>query len=315
VRPAPGSLRLVHVAFQDAQGPHAWLPAPLGLGEEVHVQLLREAGEGLEAVWRLAFGPAETQVSSVPSDAELAAALSRQRVALAADLRARGWGIVDGFLHGAEADGAHLQLRRWWAEGRLEPWIKKVVCDEYVYMDTRGVVAPARSGWRGDVFVQGGPLAEGLRPAHRRVSRLIEELGNCVPELGGFLEVEDPMLAVFPGGGTQYARHFDSAGSHGRVCTAILYLNPFWRKEHGGELRMYPEVPGLAGSECQEAEAHGLLEHAEPEGGEASVTLAPVHGRLAVFLCGERNAHEVLRAWRPRMAVTWWIKRVSLSPC
>jgi len=43
------------------------------------------------------------------------------------------------------------------------------------------------------------------------------------------------------GGGACFPIHVDSEESvDGRRLTAILYLNPGWRPEHGGHLRLYP---------------------------------------------------------------------------
>lgn len=280
------------------------LPAPFQIDGELDASVVSlEVEEDEHPAWHVRVC---TSDHVAPACTDVAEVLALQRLELAESLNARGWGLIDGFLRGAEADDVHLFMRNWWATGKLEPWKKKVVCDEYVYMDTRGVVAPAGTGWRGDVFTQGGPLPPGLQPVQERLGRLVQDLGMSLPQLGGMLEVENPMLATFPGGGTRYARHFDSAGSTRRVCTAILYLNPFWRRGHGGQLRIFPELPGGGGDAFVELGA-------TPEG-ERTATLDPLHGRLVVFLCDERNAHEVLASWRPRMAITWWIRRMKVGP-
>merc|ERR1712137_1101135 len=99
------------------------------------------------------------------------------------------------------------------------------------------------------------------------------------------------MLAIYPGDGARYARHFDSMaegkGSNGRVLTCMLYLNPFWSEFDGGQLRLL----------------HGLHDEG-PENILADV--APVHGRLAVFLCESRCPHEVLPSLYERVSVTIW---------
>jgi SM-20-related protein len=91
-------------------------------------------------------------------------------------------------------------------------------------------------------------------------------------------------VAWYPGGGARYARHRDvfrhaAAGPRRRV-TAIVYLNPGWRPEDGGLLRLHV--------------------------GQAPVDVAPAAGRLVVFL-SERVEHEVLQARASRLAVTAWL--------
>ncbi|CAE8695536.1 unnamed protein product, partial [Polarella glacialis] len=108
-----------------------------------------------------------------------------------------------------------------------------------------------------------------------------------VKELQGVQVTQgQPMLAVYPGDGARYGRHLDASadrGDNGRVLTMILYLNPFWREEHGGSLRLFESLGDKAGTE-----------------------VSPLHGRLLGFLCKDRCPHEVLPAWADRGAVTVW---------
>ncbi len=83
--------------------------------------------------------------------------------------------------------------------------------------------------------------------------------------------------------GSFYRRHFDAfRGGGNRVVSSVLYLNPDWGDDHGGELVI-----------------HGA-------GGEA-LRVAPRFGTLAVFL-SEEIEHEVLPASRPRYSVTGWFR-------
>jgi SM-20-related protein len=87
-------------------------------------------------------------------------------------------------------------------------------------------------------------------------------------------------LARYAGSGERYVRHRDAfAGPGNRRVTAILYLNPGWRPDHGGLLRLHVE--------------------------ERPVDLEPMLDRLVVFL-SERIEHEVLPAYAPRYAATAW---------
>jgi SM-20-related protein len=99
---------------------------------------------------------------------------------------------------------------------------------------------------------------------------------------GAYLGLDrfDVQAAWYPGGGARYVRHRDAfPGQGNRRLTAICYLNPDWRPEHGGALRLYLE------------------------GGALDVE--PRLDRLVVFL-SERVEHEVLPAFAPRLAATAW---------
>jgi SM-20-related protein len=70
-----------------------------------------------------------------------------------------------------------------------------------------------------------------------------------------------------------------------RTLSCILYLNPNWRPEDGGALRIYtdPEDPGR-------------FFEVEPRG-----------GTLATFLSA-RFEHEVMPCTRERLSLTGWLK-------
>ncbi|WP_035055691.1 2OG-Fe(II) oxygenase [Andreprevotia chitinilytica] len=90
-------------------------------------------------------------------------------------------------------------------------------------------------------------------------------------------------LAVYPEG-SFYARHIDQHRNQDtRVITVVLYLNPDWRDEHGGELRLYLD--------------DGTHRDIRPEA-----------GKLVVFM-SDRFEHEVLPAKRERWSLTGWYRR------
>jgi SM-20-related protein len=64
--------------------------------------------------------------------------------------------------------------------------------------------------------------------------------------------------------------------------TAIVYLNPAWKREDGGQLRL----------------------HVDPV-----QDVDPVLDRLVVFL-SEKVPHEVLPSFAPRFAATAWFRAV-----
>ena len=68
-----------------------------------------------------------------------------------------------------------------------------------------------------------------------------------------------------------------------RSVTAIMYLNPDWKQEHGGCLRV------------------------ELEDGKGATDVAPSFGRVVLFDC-RRMVHEVLPSYAEgRWAMTAWI--------
>ncbi len=90
-------------------------------------------------------------------------------------------------------------------------------------------------------------------------------------------------LAHYPAGSSGYARHLDAfRGGANRLLTAIYYLNPAWRPEHGGELALYL-----------------------PSG---EIRVEPVSNRLLVFLA-EEIEHAVLPVHASRLALTAWFHR------
>lgn len=85
----------------------------------------------------------------------------------------------------------------------------------------------------------------------------------------------------------RYARHRDRfRDDDARVLSSVLYLNPGWREEDGGALRLY--LP----SDSQ----------------YPHVDIYPEAGTLVLFLSAEFE-HEVLPANRERLSVAGWFRR------
>jgi SM-20-related protein len=76
--------------------------------------------------------------------------------------------------------------------------------------------------------------------------------------------------------------------------TAIYYVNPGWRPEDGGALRLHAQ--GTDGADATDAATSA-----------EAVDLAPLLDRLIVFL-SERVEHEVLPTKSTRWAVTAWFR-------
>ena len=91
--------------------------------------------------------------------------------------------------------------------------------------------------------------------------------------------------------GAFYKKHIDAfdIGQRNRVLSTVLYLNPAWCAENGGEMVIYGESDG-----------------------EVIEVVQPLYGRLAVFL-SERFPHEVLPTATTRYSIAGWF-RVSNPP-
>ena len=89
--------------------------------------------------------------------------------------------------------------------------------------------------------------------------------------------------ALYPPG-ARYARHRDRfRDDDARVLSSVLYLNPDWREEYGGQLRLY--LPQ-----------------------NIHVDIYPNGGTLVLFLSADFE-HEVLSATRERLSIAGWFRR------
>ena len=86
--------------------------------------------------------------------------------------------------------------------------------------------------------------------------------------------------------GAFYRRHLDAfaGGGSKRVLSTVLYLNPNWGADDGGEMVLYSENDQNVIARVQ-----------------------PCYGRLAVFL-SERFPHEVLATRRTRYSIAGWFR-------
>lgn len=95
-------------------------------------------------------------------------------------------------------------------------------------------------------------------------------------------------LACFPAG-AHYKAHLDRhRESEARLVSAIVYLNPDWTADDGGELRIYTD---------REAAVKG-----------PHLDVVPEFGKLVLFLSGD-FWHEVLPSRRERHSLTGWFRR------
>lgn len=145
----------------------------------------------------------------------------------------------------------------------------------------RGPQQQIDEGIRGDKI----QWLDGRSVLQRRYLDLMEGLRLQLNRqlLLGLFEYESMFALYEPGQG--YGKHWDNfRGTSDRMLTSILYLNPDWQADDGGELVIYdPQERELA-------------------------TLQPTMGRLVCFL-SEEFPHQVLPARRKRGSVTGWFRR------
>lgn len=111
----------------------------------------------------------------------------------------------------------------------------------------------------------------------KRMDELIQYVNQTL-----FLSLKDfeVHMTIYPVG-SYYKRHLDQfkKDDHRKLST-ICYLNEDWKKEHGGQLRIYL-----------------------PDG---TRDILPIAGRLVCFR-SDQLEHEVLPATRERLSLTGWI--------
>ena len=91
-------------------------------------------------------------------------------------------------------------------------------------------------------------------------------------------------FALYPEGAF-YRTHYDSfRGAASRIVSLVLFLNPDWQPEHGGELVLYAD--------------DRTTERAR---------IDPIDGRLVLFL-SEEIPHEVRPTHAPRRSVAGWYR-------
>jgi len=103
------------------------------------------------------------------------------------------------------------------------------------------------------------------------------------------------------GEGAFYKKHLDAfktpEESHlpKRLLSSVLYLNRDWGNEDGGELLLYPPQ-----------------DENTPEDIQPLAVVAPLYGRLVVFLSDE-FPHEVALARRERQSIAGWFRSQGLA--
>lgn len=96
------------------------------------------------------------------------------------------------------------------------------------------------------------------------------------------LEESENHFALYPEGAF-YQKHVDRfQHSDSRVISSVLYLNPAWQTEHGGELRLHLK--------------------------DSHEDIAPIANRFVLFISAQ-IVHEVLPTTVERLSLTGWFRR------
>jgi SM-20-related protein len=186
--------------------------------------------------------------------------------------RLAGFFVIDSYLSADELQTAVSEAHELRAAGRLRPaemrseagkanWQQKSLRgDEIAWLRSK---QPEGASTSGTVPALPEPQSE------RAMDRTIAALERLRVELDSHCDFRcshtQVMLACYPGGDARYTRHLDASKSCRRRLTLLVYLNPAWQPEHGGQLRLH--LPS-------------------PSGGAASKVardIEPIGGRLVVF--------------------------------
>ena len=193
---------------------------------------------------------------------------------VACELERMGYVVVQNFLDGAACTALAAECRTLHAAAQLHP-----------AAIGRAQSRRAREDIRGDRTHWFDPAA--LTPAQtrywQRMQTLRIELNRAL--LLGLAELE-AHYALYPPG-ARYARHRDRfRDDDARVLSSVLYLNPDWREDDGGALRLY------LGATSQ----------------NPHLDIYPHAGTLMLFLSAEFE-HAVLPATRERLSIAGWLRR------
>jgi len=194
-------------------------------------------------------------------------------------LEERGYCVIDGFFSADEAQACVFELERLRERGDLRAARIGTGRARTLRTDVRGAFLH---------WFEERDLSPVQRRLWNRIDGLRDELKNRF-RLPLAADATEAHYALYPPG-SFYARHRDNfqpapgeAPKNNRIFSFVLYLNPNWRPEHAGELRLY-------------------LEDDRAE----IVDVQPAAGTLALFdsLAIE---HEILPTLAERRSVCGWL--------
>ncbi|MEA5445455.1 2OG-Fe(II) oxygenase [Gammaproteobacteria bacterium AB-CW1] len=182
-----------------------------------------------------------------------------------------GWGVIDDFLPAETVARLRRTLYRRQKRGSFRD------------------AAVGRAAGRARVKAIRGDRLCWLDPSRARGSEAVwfEQLSALRETLNRELYLGirgwEGHYALYPPG-ARYGRHIDRfRDDDARVVSTVFYLNPRWRSEYGGQLRLYPDA-------------------ADP------VDIFPAPGRLVIFL-SDSLPHEVITTQRDRLSLVGWFRR------
>ena len=215
---------------------------------------------------------------------------------LAASLSARGWATCDFITSDAVAicreEIKHVAPH--YTPGEI--WLGKHASGAQISVKS---VRGDRVFWMHPEQIELGgfvALAEMLAAIDRLV---LDELGakRRVARLENLADRTHAMLAEYPGRGSRFVRHVDNTGRDGRRLTVLCYLNPEWRGENGGALKVYPQETEGGGRSARGGEREGEGEGAGEGGGRGRRRLRP---RGAPWRCFTRTGSRTRSSPRSR---------------
>lgn len=215
------------------------------------------------------------------------------------ELKAVGYSVIDNFVPSALASELACEAARLRANGILRPSALSSAGD-----------ALRDSSARSDLHVFLHPNQPPCDSPDSPIRAVIGRFVTLYSELATVLRLraaaheEEYQLAMYPGGGSGYARHRDAFPDDGiadnvaqRRVTAILYTSGAeWTPTIGGQLRLWL-TPA-------QRSAAGLYQKGTERANE--VLVDPKGGRLLIFLSGCID-HEVLACSFERVALTAWL--------
>ena len=203
-------------------------------------------------------------------------------VRIAESLLKKNYAVMDGLLGAQEAMNLRAEVARYYKDG--------LMVDGEIGQGVTASTGSVKRAMRTDkvVWFEGSEAFVG--PS---MKRHITRMDIITQKVAILLEAIAPeqswtgarrskiMATVYAGSGAKYVPHYDNPNRNGRRLTAILYLNPEWKPQHGGTMRMKTQ--------------------------RTVVDVAPLLDRMLFFWSDTRCPHEVLPATGPdRYAITIW---------
>jgi SM-20-related protein len=141
---------------------------------------------------------------------------------------------------------------------------------------------------RGD-FISWLDLNQSCSLAQEIISKKIEELKNQLnQELLLSIRNFEGHYAIYEKG-KSYSRHLDTfKEDKSRVVSFILYLNKDWKKEDGGELKIYPDWDSSTPIQ----------------------SIEPTWGKVVLFV-SKNTIHELSPTNKKRVSFTGWFKQAK----